>query len=259
MRATDKAYPSLQVNPQIIRELAPTGVLRAGLNLSNSLLNNGRTASGEPSGEAPNMANAIADHLGVGLALVSFPSLGVLADAAQSNVWDIGLIGAEPARAEKISFSAAYVEIEATYLVPENSPLTDVKDVDRPGVRIAVSQRTAYDLWLVRNIQHAKLVHAQGFDATFEVFVRDGLDAMASLRPLLLADVQKLPGSRILAGQFTAIQQSIGTHKSHSAGAAFLRAFVEEAKRSGLVAQLIQRHQVEGLSVAPLYPVEAES
>lgn len=259
MHATDKTYSSLQVNPQIIHELAPTGVLRAGLNLSNSLLNNGRTASGEPTGVAPDMARAIADHLGVGLALVSFPSPGVLADAAESNVWDIGLIGAEPARAEKISFSAAYVEIEATYLVPENSPLTDVKDVDRPGVRIAVSQRTAYDLWLVRNIQHAMLVHAQGFDATFEVFVRDGLDAMASLRPLLLADVQKLPGSRILAGQFTAIQQSIGTHKSHSAGAAFLRAFVEEAKRSGLVAQLIQRHQVEGLSVAPLYPVEAES
>lgn len=243
------------MSPEVVRQLAPNGTLRAALNLSNFLLVSGKDAAGEHTGVAPDMARAIADRLGVKLQLVPFPNPGQLADAAESNLWDIGLIGAEPARAEKITFSAAYVEIEATYLVPPGSPMTSIAEVDRPGVRIAVSQRTAYDLWLVRNIRHAQLVHEQGFDATFDLFVRDGLDAMASLRPRLLSDVKKLPGSRILDGQFTAIQQSVGTRKTHVEGAAFLREFVEEAKSSGLVAQLIAKHNIEGLSVAPAYPI----
>jgi polar amino acid transport system substrate-binding protein len=243
------------MSPEIVKQLAPTGTLRAALNLSNFLLVSGKDASGQHTGVAPDMARAIADRLGVPLKLVPFASPGELADAADSQVWDIGLIGAEPARAEKITFSAAYVEIEATYLVPPGSPLQHISDVDKPGIRIAVMQRSAYDLWLVRNIKHATLVHEQGFDATFEMFIRDKLDAMASLRPRLLSDVQKMPGSRILDGQFTAVQQSIGTQKANVEGAAFLRAFAEEAKASGQVAQLIERHQIKGLSVAPAYPI----
>jgi polar amino acid transport system substrate-binding protein len=241
------------MTPEIVRQLAPHGTLRAALNLSNFLLVSGKDADGEHTGVAPDMARAIADRLGVSLKLVPYPSPGVLADAAGTDAWDICLIGAEPARAEKIAFTAAYVEIEATYLVPPGSPIRHIAEVDRPGVRIAVSQRSAYDLWLVRNIKHAQLVHEQGFDATFDMFVRDKLDAMASLRPRLLSDVQKMPGSRILDGQFTAIQQSVGTLKPHAEAAAFLRAFVEEAKASGFVRQLIERHHIEGLSVAPAH------
>lgn len=239
------------MSPEVVKQLAPSGTLRAALNLSNFLLVSGKDAAGEHTGVAPDMARAIAERLGVKLKLVPFPSPGVLADAAGSDVWDICLIGAEPARAEKIAFTPAYVEIEATYLVPPGSPLQRVEEVDRPGMRIAVSQRTAYDLWLVRNIKHAQLVHEQGFDATFDLFVRDKLDAMASLRPRLLTDVKKMPGSRILDGQFTAIQQSIGTLKPHVEATAFLRDFVEQAKASGFVKQLIDRHHIEGLSVAP--------
>jgi len=242
------------MSPDIVRQLAPHGTLRAALNLSNFLLVSGKDAAGEHTGVAPDMARAIADRLGVGLKLVPYPSPGVLADAAGTDAWDICLIGAEPARAEKIAFTAAYVEIEATYLVPPGSPLQRIEDVDRPGIRIAVSQRSAYDLWLVRNIRHAQLVHEQGFDATFEMFVRDKLDAMASLRPRLLSDVQKMPGSRILPGQFTAIQQSVGCLKPHAEAAAFLRTFVEQAKATGFVAGLIQRHGIQGLSVAPASP-----
>lgn len=239
------------MSPEILQQLAPGGTLRAGINLSNFLLVTGKSPSGDPEGVAPDMARAIAERLGAKLKLVPFKSPGELADAAGSDVWDIGLIGAEPARAEKIAFSPAYVEIEATYLVPAGSKLRSIAEVDRPGVRIAVSARSAYDLWLVRNIKQAQLVHANGIDAAFDLFVKDKLEALACLRPRLLSDVEKLPGARILDGRFTAVQQAVGTAKRNAAAAEFLRGFVEEAKASGFVAGLIARHRVAGLSVAP--------
>ncbi len=240
------------MSPEVVSQLAPHGVLRAGINMSNFLLVTGRTPSGDPAGVAPDMARAIADRLGVPIKYVPFPKPGELADAAGSDVWDIGLIGAEPARAEKIAFTPAYVEIEATYLVPPGSPLTRIEEVDRPGNRIAVSARSAYDLWLERNIKQAQLVRSDATTSAFEFFVRDKLEAMAGLRPGLLSDVEKLPGSRILDGQFTAVQQAVGTARVNAAAAVFLRDFVEEAKASGMVAGLIDRHGVRGrLSVAP--------
>lgn len=232
-------------------ELAPTGVLRAGINLSNFLLVTGRSANGDPEGVSPDMARAIADHLGVPVKYVSFKSPGELADQAGNDVWDIGNIGAEPQRAEKIAFTAAYCEIEATYMVPKGSPITAVGDVDRKGVRIAVSARSAYGLWLENNIRNATLVQVAGLDAAFNKFVDDKLDVLAGLRPGLLKDIEKLPGARILDGKFSAVQQAVGTARANAAGAAFLAEFVEEAKRSGLVARLIEKHKVKGLSVAP--------
>ena len=239
------------MSSEVVAELAPHGVLRAGINMSNFLLVTGRTASGDPEGVSPSMARAIADRLGVAVKYVPFPKPGELADAVGDDKWDIGLIGAEPARAEKIAFTAAYVEIEATYLVPAGSPITSIAEVDRPGVRIAVSARSAYDLWLERNIKHATLVRSDGLAGAVEKFVDGKLDALAGLRPGLLGDVQKIPGGRILDGQFTAVQQAIGTPRGNTAGAAFLRAFVEEAKASGLVGSFIALHKVKGLSVAP--------
>ncbi len=234
-------------------ELAPTGVLRAGINMSNFLLVTGETPEGDPDGVSPDMARAVADRLGVAVALVPFATPGELADAALEDVWDIGNIGAEPERARTIAFTAAYVEIEATYLVPAGSPIQNLDEVDRDGVRIAVSARSAYELWLSDNIEHAELVMAQGLDASFDTFVEQKLEALAGLRPRLVDDVKKRPGARILAGSFTAVQQAIGTKPDRKAGAAFLGEFVEEAKASGLVAGLIEKHRVTGrLTVAPL-------
>ena len=238
------------MSPDVLSQLAPTGTLRAGINLGNFLLVTGRSASGEPEGVAPGMARAIADRLGVPIRYVPYPKPGKLADAAGSGAWDIGLIGAEPARAERIAFTAAYAEIEATYLVPPGSAIASVAEVDRPGVRIAVTARAAYDLWLERNIREASLVRSDSLDGAYQRFVDDGLEVLAGLRPRLLADAEALPGSRILPGQFTAVQQAVGTARGNAAGAAFLRDFVEEAKASGLVAQLIAQHGVRGLSVA---------
>jgi len=242
---------SQDVAQGVVGELAPTGVLRVGINLSNFLLVTGKSATGEPEGVAPDMGREIAARLGVPVAYVTYKSPGQLADAVGASQWDIGLIGAEPVRAETIAFTPAYVEIEATYLVPAGSPLKSVAEVDRADVRIAVTARSAYDLWLERNIKHAQLVRSEGGDATFKQFVDEKLDALAGLRPRLLEDVEKLPGARILDGQFTAVQQAVGTARKNTAGAAFLRNFVEEAKKSGLVARLIERHNVVGrLSVA---------
>ncbi|MGO9703294.1 MAG: transporter substrate-binding domain-containing protein [Xanthobacteraceae bacterium] len=236
---------------QIVAELAGTGALRAGINMSNGLLVTGTTPAGNPEGVAPDMAAEIANRLNVPVAYVKFDRPSKLADAAGTNVWDIGLIGAEPARAKKIAFTPAYCEIEATYLVRERSPLQNVADVDRPGSRIAVRAGSAYDLWLTRNLKRATLIRSDSADGPFNQFVAEGLDALAGLRPALMSEAGKLPGARILPGNFTAVQQAIGTLKSNTAGAAFLRDFVEEAKRTGFVARLIERHKVVGLSVAP--------
>jgi polar amino acid transport system substrate-binding protein len=233
-------------------ELAPTGLLRAGINMSNFLLVTGSTPQGDPVGVSPDMARAVAERLGVPLKLVPFKNPGELADAAVEDVWDIGNIGAEPERARTIAFSPAYAEIEATYLVPAGSPIQRIEEADRDGVRIAVYGRGAYGLWLSDNIKHAKLVTADGIDASFNIFVEQKLDALASLRPRLIDDVKKLPGARILDGKFTAVQQAIGTKPDRKAGAAFLRAFVEEVKANGFVARLIEKHGVSGrLTVAP--------
>jgi len=233
-------------------ELAPTGVLRAAINMGNFLLVTGRTPEGDPDGCSPDMARAIAAKLGVPVKLVPFKTPGELGDAVGTNVWDIGLIGAEPQRAEKIEFTAAYVEIQSTYLVPAGSKLQTIAHGDKPGVRIVTSARSAYGLWLENNIKQATLILAEGLDGSFDKFVADKADALAGLRPRLIEDVQKLPGARILDGQFAAVQQAVGTAKANKAGAAFLREFVEEAKRSGFVKGLIEKHGVVGrLSVAP--------
>jgi polar amino acid transport system substrate-binding protein len=239
---------SLQMTPEIKAQLAPHGMLRAGINMSNFLLVTGRSASGDPQGVSPSMAAAIAERLGVPIKYVPFPKPGELADQAGRDVWDIGLIGAEPSRAEKIAFTAAYAEIEATYMVPAGSPLKTIADVDKPGVRIAVNARSAYDLWLERNIRQATLVRSS---TALDQFINEKLEAYAGLRPGLINDVKKLPGAVILDGQFTAVQQAVGTGKANTAAAQWLRTFVEEAKASGLVAKFIEQHKVVGLSVAP--------
>ena len=151
----------------------------------------------------------------------------------------------------KIAFTEAYVEIQATYLVPAGSGFQHVEDVDADGVRIAVYGRSAYGLWLDRNIHHATLVRSDGMDASFDQFVNEGLEALAGLRPRLSEDVKKLPGARVLDGRFTAVQQALGTAKTNPNGAAFLADFAEEARTSGLVASLIEKHGVVGrLTVA---------
>jgi polar amino acid transport system substrate-binding protein len=231
-------------------ELAPTGRLRVGLNMSNFLLTAKDPATGEISGVAPDLGRELGRRLGVPVELVPYPSPGALADAAQSGAWDVGFLGAEPQRAQEIDFSPAYVEIEATYLVHQDSPLKAIADVDRAGVRIITNERAAYELWLTRNLKHATLITEKGPDNAFKRFAAEKFDALAGLRPRLMTDKDKLPGSRVLDGHFTAVQQAAGTPKGRPAGAAYLKAFIEDVKASGLVARTIEKNNVRGLTVA---------
>jgi len=237
--------------PDLLRDLlALGGVLRAGTNLSNFLLVTGKTAAGDPVGVSPDMARTFADILGVSVEYVTYPSPGPLADAAEEGAWDIGLIGAEPQRAKLIAFTEPYVEIEASYLVPEGSRFDNPQAVDAPGVRIAVTGRTAYALWLENNLRHAELVYAANFDETLVRFRDEGLDALACLRSRLVTDQRAVPGSRILPGRFMAVQQAIGVPMAKAEALPLVARFVAAARDGGLVAQLIEKHGVHDLSVA---------
>jgi polar amino acid transport system substrate-binding protein len=235
-------------------ELAPSGTLRIGLNHGNFLLVTPGSARADPRGVAPDLARELARRLGVPLAFVSYDTAGKMADAAGSGAWDVAFLGAEPQRAGEIAFTAAYLEIPSTYLVPAGSTLRSIAEVDRAGVKIAVAAKAAYDLWLSRNIKHATLVRAEGIDASYDIFVSQRLDALSGLKPRLVSDAERLPGSRILEGQFTAVQQAIGTPRGRGAGAKYLRGFVEDVKASGLVAKAIEENGVRGVSVAQAAP-----
>lgn len=232
-----------------MKDLTPTGKLRVGVNLSNFLLVQ-RNPDGSIRGIVPDLAREIGRRIGAEVELVKYEKVGEVAEGGKQGAWDVAFIGAEPQRAQDIDFTEPYVEIEATYLVPPGSPIQSIQEVDRKGVRIAVSDRSAYDLWLTRNIKHAELKRVEGLDASFQLFVREKLEVLAGLKPKLLEDAAKLPGSRILEGRFTAVQQAIGTPKGRPEGYAFLRRFAADIKSSGLVAQLIERHGIQGLSVA---------
>ena len=232
-----------------MRELTPTGKLRVGVNLGNFLLVQ-RNPDGSIRGIVPDLARELARRLGVEAELRQYEKVGDVADGAKKGEWDVAFIGAEPQRAAEIDFTAPYVEIEATYLVPAGSPIGSIAEVDRKGVRIAVAARSAYHLWLERNIKQAELAVGDSIEGSYQRFANEKLEVLAGLKPRLLQDREKLPGSRILEGRFTAVQQAIGTPKGRPAGAAYLRKFAEDVKASGLVSELIARHQIQGLSVA---------
>lgn len=227
-------------------DLSVPGTLRVGINLGNILLVTGEAANGDPVGVAPDMGAALASRLGVDVKYVTYATPGEVADAAERDEWDVGLIAAEPKRAEVIAFCDPYVEIEATYLVPEGSPFQTVDDVDAPGVRIAVSERAAYDLYLSRTLKHATLHRGPGLAGAVEVFVADKLDALAGLVPALKENAEKIPGSRLIPGRYTAVQQAIGTQHGKPALNAEVQAFLAAAKSGGLVAELLDKHGVAG-------------
>ena len=229
-----------------LSELTDSSTLRVGINLGNILLVTGTSPTGDPEGVAPDLAAAIAERLGVAVTYVTFATPGEVADAVERDEWDIGLIAVEPKRAESIAFCDAYVEIEATYLVPANSPFQSIEEVDQPGVRIAVSDRAAYDLYLSRTLKNAELHRAKGLAGSIDLFVTEKLDALAGLVPALKENAETLPGSRVLDGRFTSVFQAVGTKPENTGLKTFVEQFIQEAKEIGLVAELIKKHGVKG-------------
>ena len=239
------------VPPDTQKDLAPTGKLRVGLNCGNFLLVLRDKPDGTPQGIAPDLARELARRLEMSIEFVKFDAAGKLADGVKSGAWDVAFLGNEPQRAAEIAFSPAYLEIPVTYLVPAGSPIQSLADVDKQGVRVAVADKSAYHLFMMRELKNAELVSADGIDGSYKLFIDSKLDALAGLMPRLLTDQQKNPGSRVLEGQLTAVQQSIGTPKSREAAARYLREFAQDVKKSGFVADAIQRHRVPGVAVAP--------
>lgn len=232
-----------------IAELDDPTTLRVGINLANMLLVTDRKSNGDPIGVAADMAMRISEALGTDIRFNCYPTPGEVADAI--DAWDICLIAIEPKRAETIDFCRAYVQIEATYLVPSGSPLEKIEDVDKPGIRIAVPARAAYDLYLTRTLEHAELVRGQGLPGTFEMFKQGGQDAMAGLTPALLENAKEMPGSRVLPGRYTAIKQSVGMKHGKPALKAIVESILAGAVADGTVQSLIDKHGVTGkLAVA---------
>ena len=239
------------ITPAIRADLASTGKLRAGINYGNFILATKDRATGESRGVAVDLMNEIGRRLGVPVEIVAYESVAVMGDAAPAGVWDIAFLGSDPAREALMSFTAAYLEIDATYLVHGDSPLRTAAEVDREGLRVAAPARANYELYLKRNLHRAHLVSTAGADAAFELLVTGQVDALAGLTRALLGLVGKLPGSRLLEGRFMGVQQSIALPKGRDAGLAYLRRVVEDAKASGLVARAIEKTGARGVSVAP--------
>jgi polar amino acid transport system substrate-binding protein len=242
------------ITPAVRTDLAPTGKLRAAINYGNVILATKDKATGESRGVAVDLTQEIGKRLGVPVEIVAYDSVAVMGDAAPSGVWDIAFLGSDPAREKIMSFTAAYLEIEATYLVPGASPLHTAADVDREGARVAAPARANYELYLSRNLKRAQLVSAPSADAAFALLAAGKVDALAGLTQGLLGLSPKLPGSRLVEGRFMGVQQSIAVPKGKDAGLLYLRGVVEDAKKSGLVARAIDRTGAKGVSVAPPSP-----
>ncbi len=239
------------ISPAARADLAPTGRLRAAINYGNFILAARDPATGESRGVAIDLAAEIARRLSVPVEIVPYDSVAVMGDAAPSGAWDIAFLGSDPAREKIMSFTGAYLEIEATYLVPGASPLRTAAQVDRAGGRVAAPARANYELYLSRNLKHARLVSAESAAAAFELLASGKVDALAGLTQALLGLQPRLPGSRLLEGRFMGVQQSIAVPKGKEAGLAVLRQVVEDSKRSGLVARAIERTGARGVRVAP--------
>lgn len=238
-------------SPAARAELAPTGKLRAGINYGNFILAQKDPATGDSRGPAIDLARELGKRLGVPVEFVAYTAVGTMVDGAKAGAWDIAFLGSDPARAGEIDFTAAYLELEATYLVPPNSRLRTIADVDQEGVRVAAPARANYELYLSRSLKRANLVRADNADAAFKLLVEGRVDALAGLSQALGSLTEKFPGSRMIDGRFMAVPQSVGTPKGRDAGFAYLRAFVEDAKASGMVARSIQNTGYRGVSVAP--------
>ena len=207
--------------------------------------------SGQLSGVAVDLARELGRRTDLPVELVGFESAGKLVEGVQAAAWDVAFLAVDPGREQEISFTAPYIEIEGTYLVPPGSAVGAIADVDRYDVRIAVSSKSAYDLFLSRNLKHAQLVRASSPEKAFELLVAGKVDVLGGVRQHLVANTGKLSGSRVLEGRFMAIQQALGFPKAREAGLSYLREFIEDVKASGLVAGALEKAGVQGVSIAP--------
>jgi polar amino acid transport system substrate-binding protein len=242
---TDKA------GADVLGELAPSGELVAAINFGNPVLAQRDAATGTPQGVSAELASELGRRLGVQVRFLTFETAGRVADSAVTGAWDLAFLAIDPQRAGTISFTAPYVVIEGAYMVQRESPLQAVEDVDRKGIRIAVGEKTAYDLFLTRTLKHAELVRAPSSVAALDLFLRDRLDCAAGVRQPLVQFAAAHPNLRVMAGRFMQINQAMAMPKGRPAAAVYLTAFIEEMKSSGFVAAALARSGQRDAQVAP--------
>ena len=241
----------MHIAPAVLQAFAPTGVLRASINLGNPILPHADSAAGA-GGVSVDLARALAQRLGVALELLVFDTASQSVEAVAQEQADIGFFAIDPLRGAHIAFTAPYVLIEGSYLVRDPSPLRHNDEVDRSGTRVVVGKGSAYDLHLTRALQHAQILRAPSSPAVVRMFLDENAEVAAGVRQQLDADSRALGGLRLLPGRFMVIQQAMGLPPSRGAAAVqFLHAFVEEMKASGFVTQALKRHGIEGAGVAP--------
>ena len=229
-------------------QLAPTGKLRAGMNLGNTLFTTKDAATGELRGVSVDLMRELASRLDVPVEFVVHATPGDVADAAQKGTWDVAILAIEQSRAQTIAFSPPISEIEATYAVRKDSPLRSIEQVDAPGIRISAPEKAGYELYLARTLRSATLVRAKSTQASIDLFNDRRADALAGLKPMLLAAMNKMPDARLLEGKFMAVNHGLGVPRERGAAAEFLKLFVQEMNASGFIARSIERHGVQGLS-----------
>lgn len=241
------------MNAALLTTFAPTGTLRASINLGNPILANKDPATGQPFGISIDLACNLAKRLGVEVELMVFDTAGKSVDAVKNERADVGFFAVDPLRGAEISFTLPYVLIEGCYMVREASPLQRNEDVDQAGVSVTVGAGSAYDLYLTREIKHAQIVRALSSPAVVDTFIAQNLGVAAGVKQQLEADAKRIPGLRLLPGRFMEIRQAMGTPKSRGEAAAqYLRTYVEEMKASGFVAESMKRHGIQGATVAGL-------
>jgi polar amino acid transport system substrate-binding protein len=238
----------------VVADLAPSGKLRAAINLGNPILAVRDASAREPRGVSVDLARELGRRLGVPVELVVFESAGNVVAGQKAGAWDIAFVAIDPARASEIHFTAPYVVIEGSYLVPERSPIRTNAEVDRTGVRVVVGAGSAYDLYLSRELKHATLVRAPTSPAVTDMLVAQGLDVAAGVRQQLDADAKRVTGVRLLDGRFMVINQAMAMPRGRDAGANYLDAFVEDMKANGFVAKSLQTNGIAGATIAPAGP-----
>lgn len=241
----------MSLTPELLRTFAPTGKLRASINVGNPILAN-LDKNGKPFGVSIDLANGFGRLLGVDVELMVFDAAGKSVEAVTAEQADFGFFAVDPVRGAGISFTAPYVLIEGAYLVKEGSPLQENSEVDQAGNRIVVGKGSAYDLYLTRELKHAEILRSPTSPTVVDTFIEHGAEVAAGVKQQLESDAQRVPGLRLLPGRFMVIQQAMGLPKGRGdEAAAVLRQYVENMKASGFIADALARHGIQGASVAP--------
>jgi len=238
----------------ISKKIAPTGELRVGLNMSNFLLINSKDLNGLPDGVSPDIGKKLAEELNVSCRLVQFERPGLLADAVNDDRWDISNIAYEKERSKTIDFSDPYVNIDANFIFRNKYNFKSNEEINSSGIKIAVVERSAYDLWLSDNFKNAELIKVKTIDGSHKIFREGSVDVLAGLKPKLMEELKTNNDFKIISNPFTYIKQSIGIKKGNPEILEFLNVFISKIIKEGYVESLLKKHKVQNkLSVPNIY------